>query len=157
MDQGNVDLTDETMQYDDRRQCCVCKHSCFFSGIVCQCSTKIVSCLRHSTKISFSPIHHYIFEFWDILIPHIAFFDSWNYMCKCAASSKTFLQWVTVPEIFQAITRVRGRLDSLVKSQAKRQRKKPSHTRGTQQELHKNPLIYPSARDFSLSRILTSW
>ena len=67
----------KTMKYDDTRQCKLCKHSCFFSAVMCKCSQSKIACLRHATDL-----------------------------CKCSSSRKYLLVWETLFELDQLIQRV---------------------------------------------------
>ena len=45
---NRLDQLDElSADYDDKRLCHSCKHICFFSAVICECSSDKVSCLRH--------------------------------------------------------------------------------------------------------------
>ncbi|KAF0687904.1 Aste57867_20396 [Aphanomyces stellatus] len=90
MGKREIILTDDEMGYDDQRQCAVCKHSLFFSGVACRCSQTKVACLRHAARL-----------------------------CKCHASKKVFLQWYTIPEMFGAIQHLEQRLQYLEKKDEK--------------------------------------
>ena len=46
---NRLDQIDErSTDYDEKRLCHACKHTCFFSCVACECSQSKVSCLRHS-------------------------------------------------------------------------------------------------------------
>ena len=79
MPQNTSYIDGRAMKYDDTRQCKVCKHVCFFSAVVCKCSSRTTLCLRHVTDI-----------------------------CKCPVSAKCLLVWVTLHEIRQLIQKVKA-------------------------------------------------
>ncbi|KAH9197842.1 hypothetical protein AeNC1_000209 [Aphanomyces euteiches] len=88
MSKRDINLTDDEMGYDDKRQCTLCKHSLFFSGVACRCSKTKVACLRHAAD-----------------------------MCRCPPSDKVFLQWFTVPEMVAAIQNLELRALKLTKQE----------------------------------------
>ena len=85
---------ERTMQEDDQRQCCVCKHSCHFSGIVCPCSSTKIACLRHAKALCGS---------------------------ACDMKNKYLLEWVSLEEL-ECMTRrleeaLQERMQALRKAQ----------------------------------------
>ena len=63
---NRTDIIDnESSDYDDKRVCCVCQHTCFLSAVACNCSQSQVACLRHH-----------------------------QYMCRCQPSNKYLLAWM---------------------------------------------------------------
>lgn len=54
----------EAADFDDMRQCHVCKHICVFSAVACECDKAAVSCIRH-----------------------------YNLLCKCSKEHKYLLTW----------------------------------------------------------------
>ena len=50
--------------YDDKRVCSVCRHTCFLSAVACNCSQTNISCLRHV-----------------------------SYLCKCPNNNKYLIEW----------------------------------------------------------------
>ena len=77
-------LDEESADYDDKRLCHSCKHICFFSAVVCECSESKVSCLRHS-----------------------------HYMCRCSVKRKYLLIWTTEQEMKETISRVEKRCENV--------------------------------------------
>ncbi|OQS01047.1 histone demethylase [Thraustotheca clavata] len=94
----DVALNEKTMAEDDEKQCCVCSHSVFFSGIVCACSPIKVACLRHGPK-----------------------------MCKCAMELKSFVEWISLDTLEKAVVRVSELLQELDTRQLKRALSDPYH------------------------------
>ncbi|KAJ8599303.1 hypothetical protein CTAYLR_008838 [Chrysophaeum taylorii] len=61
----NTDKIDNAASdYDDKRVCVVCRHTCFCSAVACNCSQTQVVCLRHAA-----------------------------YLCKCPAQNKYLIEW----------------------------------------------------------------
>jgi len=56
----------EAADYDDKRVCSVCRHTCFLSAVACNCSQTDVACLRHV-----------------------------SYLCKCPNVNKYLIEWET--------------------------------------------------------------
>jgi len=56
----------EAADFDDMRQCHVCKHICVFSAVACECDRTAVSCIRH-----------------------------YNLLCKCSKEHKYLLTWTS--------------------------------------------------------------
>jgi len=56
--------------YDEKRECDLCKHVCVLSAYACACSNKRVTCLRHR-----------------------------DVMCKCPSTQKYLLAWMSIPEL----------------------------------------------------------
>ncbi|KAG7389409.1 hypothetical protein PHYBOEH_007519 [Phytophthora boehmeriae] len=81
---GDVMLDEQSMQVDDVRQCFLCKHNVFFSGVICACNPNQLSCLRHTKA-----------------------------MCNCAMQNRTLLQWVSTAELRYAIRRVQTKMRAL--------------------------------------------
>lgn len=77
-------LDEKSANYDDKRACHSCKHTCFFSAVGCECSQSKVSCLRHS-----------------------------HFMCRCAVERRYFMIWSTEKELNDTLERVRGHCESL--------------------------------------------
>lgn len=40
-------IDDKATDYDDLRNCCLCKQTCLFTAIACECDRDKVTCLRH--------------------------------------------------------------------------------------------------------------
>lgn len=40
-------ISNEAIDFDELRICHVCKHTCLFSAIACECDNSLVSCMRH--------------------------------------------------------------------------------------------------------------
>ena len=59
-------ITGSLRDYDEKRECWVCKHPCFLSAIICTCSITRVVC----------PDHH-------------------DRLCECASKNKLLLMWET--------------------------------------------------------------
>ena len=71
----NSNVADETaVSYDEKRQCCICKHTCHLSAVACACRPSKVVCLRHSKEL-----------------------------CKCVSSRKYFLIWTPMAELQRLI------------------------------------------------------
>ncbi|CAI5734834.1 unnamed protein product [Hyaloperonospora brassicae] len=81
---GDVMLDEQSMEVDDVRQCFLCKHNVFFSGVICRCNPNRLSCLRHTKQ-----------------------------MCGCSIQSRTLLQWVSTAELRYAIRRVQTKMRAL--------------------------------------------
>ncbi|CAH0514709.1 unnamed protein product [Peronospora belbahrii] len=81
---GDVMLDERSMEVDDVRQCYLCKHNVFFSGVICTCNPGRLSCLRHTKK-----------------------------MCGCSIRNHTLLQWVSTTELRYAIRRVQTKMRAL--------------------------------------------
>lgn len=81
---GDVMLDEQSMEVDDVRQCFLCKHNVFFSGVICSCAPTRLSCLRHTKE-----------------------------MCSCSMKHRTLLQWVSTAELRYAIRRVQMKMRSL--------------------------------------------
>ncbi|KAL4114694.1 hypothetical protein PRIC2_014150 [Phytophthora ramorum] len=85
---GDVMLDEQSMEVDDVRQCFLCKHNVFFSGVICSCNPNRLACLRHTKE-----------------------------MCSCSMQKRTLLQWVGTAELRYAIRRVQTKMRAL-KAQA---------------------------------------
>ncbi|RQM09965.1 hypothetical protein KXD40_002518 [Peronospora effusa] len=81
---GDVMLDERSMEVDDVRQCYLCKHNVFFSGVICTCNPNRLSCLRHTKE-----------------------------MCGCSIRNHTLLQWVSTAELRYAIRRVQTKMHTL--------------------------------------------
>jgi histone demethylase JARID1 len=81
---ADVMMDDRSMSVDDVRQCFLCRHNVFFSGVICTCEPMRLSCLRHVRE-----------------------------MCKCPMSNRTLMQWVSSAELRYAIRRVQQKIRSL--------------------------------------------
>ena len=82
---NDVDVFDkQASDYDDKRVCCVCKHTCFSSAVGCRCSQTRVCCLRHVA-----------------------------YMCRCPPSNKYLIEWEPEERHGAAIRAVEARLRTL--------------------------------------------
>ncbi|RLN91301.1 hypothetical protein BBJ28_00018404 [Nothophytophthora sp. Chile5] len=81
---GDVMLDEQSMEVDDVRQCFLCKHNVFFSGVICSCNPNRLSCLRHTKA-----------------------------MCSCPMQKRTLLQWVSSAELRYAIRRVQVKTRAL--------------------------------------------
>jgi len=60
--------------YDDKRVCSICRHTCFLSAVACNCSTTSVSCLRHVA-----------------------------YLCKCPLNNKFIIEWESQDRLRQIL------------------------------------------------------
>ena len=77
---NRTDIIDnESSDYDDKRVCCVCQHTCFLSAVACNCSQSQVSCLRHH-----------------------------SYMCKCNPDNKYLLAWMPDDELAPTLKMFKG-------------------------------------------------
>jgi len=82
---NNVDVIDAAAcDYDDKRVCSVCQHTCFLSAVACNCSQTTVCCLRHVT-----------------------------YLCKCPASSKYLIEWESKASLDASLAKVDDRIAAL--------------------------------------------
>lgn len=84
---------------DDERQCCVCKTTCFLSGIVCTCKPERLSCLYHAKELcSICPPNKFTLRYrytLDELLPMVQriknraeSFDTWSENVSNALRSK---------------------------------------------------------------------
>lgn len=69
----------EASEYDDKRICVVCRHTCFSSAVACNCSQTAVSCLRHS-----------------------------SYLCKCPPTNKYLIEWESHDDLKAILSKVDG-------------------------------------------------
>mmetsp|Transcript_18820 Transcript_18820/g.59145 ORF Transcript_18820/g.59145 Transcript_18820/m.59145 type:complete len:529 (-) Transcript_18820:78-1664(-) len=76
---GDIDA--RASEYDDKRVCVVCRHTCFSSAVACNCSQTAVSCLRHS-----------------------------SYLCKCPPSNKYLIEWESQDHLRQCQDALRDKL-----------------------------------------------
>jgi histone demethylase JARID1 len=67
-------ISKETRDFDEMRECCLCKHPCFLSVVICECSSDRVACLQH-----------------------------WTQMCGCSAEKKTAVAYETQESMQQAL------------------------------------------------------
>ena len=82
---NRLDQLDEvSADYDDKRLCYACKHTCFFSAVACECSQSKVSCLRHS-----------------------------HYMCRCRTERRYLMIWSDEDELNATVKRVREYCSSI--------------------------------------------
>lgn len=63
-------IDDKATDYDDLRNCCLCKQTCLFTAIACECDRDKVTCLRH-----------------------------FSLMCKCSNQKKFLLAWASDDEL----------------------------------------------------------
>ena len=50
--------------FDERRQCVICKHMCHIAGVVCECNSQNIVCLRHHQELCSCPPQRKCFLFW---------------------------------------------------------------------------------------------
>lgn len=70
-------IDDAASDYDDKRVCVVCRHTCFSSAVACNCSQTKVVCLRH-----------------------------WNYICKCPHHNKYLIEWESLDDLKETQNKV---------------------------------------------------
>ena len=47
---NDFEVMDQTaLDFDDLRSCKICKHTCIFSAVICECDSDSVACIRHAT------------------------------------------------------------------------------------------------------------
>ena len=79
---NNTDVIDAAAcDYDDKRICAVCRHTCFLSAVACNCSQTTVCCLRHV-----------------------------NYLCKCPPANKYLIEWESKDQLDAIVDKVNKRL-----------------------------------------------
>jgi hypothetical protein len=83
-------LDHQSMQKDDLKECCICKHTCFFTSITCPCSPTKLACLRHA-----------------------------RILCKDPLEQKTLIQWIQMGELKFAIRRVQEKIRTLKNQEQK--------------------------------------
>lgn len=88
---ADVMMDESAMAMDDFRQCFLCKHNIFFSGVTCVCSPRRLSCLRHTSM-----------------------------MCKCPMKNRSLMQWVSSAELRYAIRRVQQKIQAMRVEQDKK-------------------------------------
>ncbi|EQC38636.1 hypothetical protein SDRG_04336 [Saprolegnia diclina VS20] len=82
VDVGRLALTEAVLDYDEAcRRCCVCKHSVFFSGVICPCSDSKLACLGHAMT-----------------------------MCGCAYASKTLVVFVSMDALSTVVSELQNRV-----------------------------------------------
>lgn len=69
--------------YDDKRVCLVCRHTCYLSAVACNCSQTQVACLRHP-----------------------------SFLCKCPNVNKYVIEWESDEQLDQALAKVDAHLNS---------------------------------------------
>lgn len=57
----SVHLNDDS---DSRLDCAVCEHTCYLSALVCNCSPKKATCLRHFRDLCGCPMKERCFVYW---------------------------------------------------------------------------------------------
>jgi len=76
-------ISKETRDFDEMRECCLCKHPCFLSVVICECSSDRVACLEH-----------------------------WSQACRCSAEKKTMVEYETAESMQQALLCLVSQSDS---------------------------------------------
>jgi histone demethylase JARID1 len=77
--------------YDDKRICVACQHTCFLSAVGCECSRTDIVCLRHVA-----------------------------YACSCPSSMKYMIEWEGRPQLEALLVELNNELGPLPKKGAKR-------------------------------------
>ncbi|KAJ1450474.1 JmjC domain, hydroxylase-domain-containing protein [Pelagophyceae sp. CCMP2097] len=77
----------EACDYDDKRVCTICRHTCFLSAVACNCSQQAVVCLRHV-----------------------------KYLCQCPPTNKYLIEWESKQHLETVLAHVEQRCKALAEA-----------------------------------------